>query len=386
MSIPNFTEKGLLPQGIHLCSGDEFLNKFCSSENRKSYAKTFVNILDFAKKRNAKNIFIGGSFVTDKKNPSDIDCLIEFYKDRQIPEFIDCPISGETSIDILYSSAESPNLTDSFITLLSLHKFGGENVGIIQIDLNSKTEPWVIHFTPGYEELEIITRFYSDRHIIERLNKKGVLVTIHGLYSRAEWNMELLPAASSQGWVVAPYIYEENNLRLLFESGKRESIIEGFRNWIYQIASRYQTNISIIAHSFGTYIISKYIQEFGADCCPVNFDSIILTGSIINSNFNWDDFKGRRVGRVLNIVASKDDVVRFMPEDDWKTFVGIDKICGRSGRDGYNFSSKNNIVSEKKIDILNHTNIIKKDIIDTIMIPFINVNMGILNYEKDNII
>ena len=386
MAIPDFTHNGTLPPGIHLCSGTEFIDRFCKGEKRESFRKTIINILDFAQNKQARNIFVGGSFVTTKKNPSDIDCLIEFYKDRQIPAFIDCPISEETTIDILYSSAESRNLTDSFITLLSSAKYTVEKVGVIQIDLNYSQEPWQVVFTPDDTEMEIIVRMYSERRIIERINKRGVLVTIHGLYSRAEWNMNVLPVASSQGWIVAPYIYDKNDYNLIFNSTKRREIIERFRNWIYEIRRKYQTNVSVVAHSFGTYIIAKYISEFGSDDCPVTFDSIILLGSIIKSDFNWDLYKGSVVGRVLNMVAPQDEIIKYMPEKEWKRIIGIDQICGRTGRDGFNIDgSVNTILTQKKINILTHTNAIKQDIIDTIIMPFVNVNKGIFEYEEDKI-
>lgn len=378
MSIPNFTEQGILPEGIHQCSGNEFITRFCSKGSRDKFRKSFINILDFAKDKSARNVFIGGSFITDKEEPSDIDCLIEFYLDRQIPSFIDCPLADNTCIDILYSSAESRNLTDSFICLFGKEKYRKEKKGIIQIQLDSTTEPWKVIFTPDDDQLEIISRTYSDRRIIERLNNKGILVSIHGLYTRAEWNKDIMPIASSQGWIVAPYIYDKNDFKLLLNKDKRQKIVDDFRDWIYDLKMRYEKNISIVAHSFGTYIIAKYLSGFSDEYCPISLDSIILTGGIITPDFDWDQFQAKSVGRVLNIVALGDDAVKYMPEGDWKRLFGMDTMFGRSGLDGHNLSDKNKIVTEKQLNILTHTNAIKKDIIETIIMPFMNANHGIL--------
>lgn len=47
------------------------------------------------------------------------------------------------------------------------------------------------------------------------------------------------------------------------------------------------TKISVIAHSFGTYIIGAYLAGF-EDKPPVNFETIILTGSILSEEYDWD--------------------------------------------------------------------------------------------------
>lgn len=353
MPIPQFDNTGYLPSGIHLCSGEEFLERFCSSESRKTFTKTVVHILDFAKDRGARNIFVGGSFITNKENPSDIDCLIEFYLDRQIPSFLDTPMAGGTMIDILYSSAESKNLTDSFIKLLSSKKYGEGEVGLIQIQLDEGTKPWKVVFTPDGSELEIIKRFYCDRHIIDISKQRGVLV-----------------------------IYDKNNFQLLFNSSRRQEVLEPFRDWIYRLYCKYERRLSIICHSYGTHLIASYLDSFSDEFCPVDIDTIVLTGGIISPNFDWDRFRPKSVGRVLNIVASQDEAVKFMPNGEWKKIIGISSISGRSGLDGYDFNNKNSIVTEKKIDILNHSNIIKRDIVETIIMPFINANYGIKDLES----
>jgi hypothetical protein len=64
MMLPEFDTNGKLPEGIHICSGQDFLEKFCGSEERKKYTKPICDIFDFAKERNAAHIFAGWSFIT----------------------------------------------------------------------------------------------------------------------------------------------------------------------------------------------------------------------------------------------------------------------------------------------------------------------------------
>ena len=39
MTIHSFDNRGKLPKGIHICSGYEFINRFCASDNRKQFEK-----------------------------------------------------------------------------------------------------------------------------------------------------------------------------------------------------------------------------------------------------------------------------------------------------------------------------------------------------------
>ena len=72
MKIPDFTNEGKLPSGIHICSGNDFIDKFCSTDIRKNFEKPISDILDYAKERGAVELFIGGSFVTANKKPRDL--------------------------------------------------------------------------------------------------------------------------------------------------------------------------------------------------------------------------------------------------------------------------------------------------------------------------
>ncbi len=64
-SIPAYNNQGHLPKGIHRCSGEEFLERFCEGDdNRVGFYKAITDIFDFSKERRAKYIFVGGSFIS----------------------------------------------------------------------------------------------------------------------------------------------------------------------------------------------------------------------------------------------------------------------------------------------------------------------------------
>ncbi|MCL2115698.1 MAG: hypothetical protein FWH29_05710 [Methanobrevibacter sp.] len=81
MAIPNFTSIGYLPEGYHKTTLKEFEEKFSKNKSKKrqkimkAYKKHLKEIL---RTKLAIEQWVNGSFVTDKKEPGDIDLLTEF--------------------------------------------------------------------------------------------------------------------------------------------------------------------------------------------------------------------------------------------------------------------------------------------------------------------
>lgn len=371
-----YNKDGYLDSGIHTMSADDFLETFCYKGNRKEYTKAVVNIFDFAKEKGAKRIIIGGSFLSTKEKPGDLDCMIVFYKDIFIPSFVDCAQMDNIEYDILYASEQTPELVDSYIKLITTDDHGFDDRGVVEVLLYDKIKPWKVKFMPADDDMEVISRIYSQRTFIERNKRRGILVVIHGLRTNAKWLSNLTPACNKQGWIVAPFIYD-NPPQLLFSSEGRTKVVEEFREWIYKIRCKYHpSDISVVSHSFGTYIITKYIEGFkNEEFLPISIETLILTGGIINPSYKWNEHIPNKVGRVLNIVAGKDDAVKYMPNNDWKKLIGLDPLFGQCAIAGFNDSSDK--VVNRKIDILTHTNIFKDDFIEQIMLPYLNANNGI---------
>lgn len=353
---------------------DEFIDTFCAG-SRKKYTKAIVNIFDFARYKGATRIIVGGSFISTNGNPSDLDCMIVFYNERQIPDFVDCAQMDELSYDILYGSEDQPRSIDTFIHLMASKRSFGEKVGVVEVLIADCRKPWKIVFQPSEEEMEIISRVYSERTFIERNKRRGVLIVVHGINTNAKWLSNLVPELNSQGWIVAPFIYD-NPVSLLANRSQRGKVIEEFREWAYEIRNKYSENgnrISALGHSFGTYIITKYFDGYRSEeFAPISLDSLVLTGSIINPSFDWNALIPFKVNNVLNIVAPRDGAVKFMPSADWKKAIGMDTLCGKGAIEGIDKTSDK--VVNRRIEILTHTNIFKDDFIQRILLPYINAN------------
>lgn len=84
MSIPALDERGLLPAGIHQGSWAEIERVFATSAHRAKLlhsAKAFIcRPGEFWQAADGLDLWIGGSFVTDKPTPSDIECTVALTK------------------------------------------------------------------------------------------------------------------------------------------------------------------------------------------------------------------------------------------------------------------------------------------------------------------
>ena len=91
MAIPKFNTYGLLPPGIHPATMGEVENVFAFSAKRRSLIEDGLKpVAKELAKMGASELYVDGSFVTEKPSPNDIDgfVLAEFTSDlyRQIAE------------------------------------------------------------------------------------------------------------------------------------------------------------------------------------------------------------------------------------------------------------------------------------------------------------
>ena len=75
--IPPFDENGYLPPGIHPATLDEVAERFGQeSELRRDQMESLRWLVDAARRSGAERLVINGSFVTDRPEPNDVDCVL----------------------------------------------------------------------------------------------------------------------------------------------------------------------------------------------------------------------------------------------------------------------------------------------------------------------
>lgn len=107
MPIPNFTEYGLLPQGIHSCNFMEAENFFCTNDRRRTIWQGLRNaILEMhSYQLTGGALLVDGSFVTDKNIPNDVEVIYDVTN-------IDAPI--ERAKAILFFQEKHEFLKDNY--------------------------------------------------------------------------------------------------------------------------------------------------------------------------------------------------------------------------------------------------------------------------------
>ena len=75
--IPAFNDDGYLPPGIHYANIDEIDARFGQdSELRQVQMQSLRWLVDLAWRAGVLRIVVNGSFVTDKMEPNDVDCVV----------------------------------------------------------------------------------------------------------------------------------------------------------------------------------------------------------------------------------------------------------------------------------------------------------------------
>jgi hypothetical protein len=78
MPLPAFTERGILPEGIHHCTLDEAQQLLCANDTRETIWNGLMGFMVWATQYPAPDAFLlDGSFVTDKPLPGDIDVVVD---------------------------------------------------------------------------------------------------------------------------------------------------------------------------------------------------------------------------------------------------------------------------------------------------------------------
>lgn len=84
--IPSCNDDGYLPPGIHRATLEEIAARFGQeSELRRAQMESLRWLVELAWRAGVQRIIVNGSFVTDKLEPNDVDCVLligpEFPRD-----------------------------------------------------------------------------------------------------------------------------------------------------------------------------------------------------------------------------------------------------------------------------------------------------------------
>lgn len=135
--------------------------------------------------------------------------------------------------------------------------------------------------------------------------KKPVVVLIHGIRDHALWQQEIRDTLEAAGFKVISTNYGRFDLfRFLMPFGYfREKAIAEILNQIKSVFfSNSDSSVSVIAHSFGTYVFGHIIRNN----FDLKFHRVIFCGSVLKYNFPFEQIQDRFLPDILNEVGTRD--------------------------------------------------------------------------------
>lgn len=188
------------------------------------------------------------------------------------------------------------------------------------------------------------------------MKRRQVVISLHGIRTRGEWQKKITPYLERVKHYPLDYgMFYAICLALPFMRNRK---IKWFRDEYNRIVQENHGTIpSVIAHSFGTYILTSAMNIF----TDIKFDKIVLMGSIVDKEYCFDEkYENNQYTKLLNIVC---------PRDLWVKLAHLILRLGDSGVcDFVNAKEKTSHVYEK----MGHSDMLGIDVFVNKVVPFIH--------------
>jgi hypothetical protein len=137
--------------------------------------------------------------------------------------------------------------------------------------------------------------------------QRDLVILVHGIRDIARWQSEIRDTLERHGFLVELTNYDRMNLiefllPIPFTYFRRIAIDTVWTQIRHAQSLHPRSRVSIIAHSFGTYIIAELLRsEF-----DIRFFKVIFCGSVVRYNFPLEQFGTRYNDSILNEVGTAD--------------------------------------------------------------------------------
>lgn len=135
--------------------------------------------------------------------------------------------------------------------------------------------------------------------------QKNIVVLIHGILTHAVWQERLAQRLTTEADIEAfPIGYGFLDvLRFWFPFLTRQGPINKVTRELRTLRTSYpNAKISVVAHSFGTYIMAQILSEE----TDIQINRLQLCGSIVPEKYRWDKVSSRISGKVINDAGTRD--------------------------------------------------------------------------------
>lgn len=183
-----------------------------------------------------------------------------------------------------------------------------------------------------------------------------MVISVHGIRTAARWQKDLADYLGTHSIRHRSHDFGHYSLLRFASDRSRQTKIDEFYSFYSQLLREkdtgidvfnYRTRPSVIAHSFGTYIVGHAMQKYP----DIQFDKVIICGSILPTEFDWSTlFHRDQVNFVRNEYSAK---------DVWASRVGaFIPDTGPSGVQG--FPSLSKVVSQERFEYFKHSDYFRR--------------------------
>jgi O-acetyl-ADP-ribose deacetylase (regulator of RNase III) len=224
--------------------------------------------------------------------------------------------------DTLIRSVDDPTRLQSEILRLQIHKAYLERTLLKYDDLERGES------SPENQARQAFLKREEDalRAELATLGTTGrsLVLSVHGIRTRGQWQKAITRFLEDAGFSHEPHDYGRFGLLRFMWPAARHREVERFRALYESATARTATgHPSVIAHSFGTLIVTDAIANY-----DLRFDQVIFCGGIVKPDYDWAGaLRGGFVKRVLNDHGRQDiwaRVARYIVSE-----------AGRSGLSGF---------------------------------------------------
>jgi pimeloyl-ACP methyl ester carboxylesterase len=149
-----------------------------------------------------------------------------------------------------------------------------------------------------------------------------LVILVHGINTRAIWMSELRHALEQTGFAVAQTSFGKFSLPQFLSplTGSRDEAVKRVlgdirtARTVFQMAHGFEPKkMSVIAHSFGTYVVSRILLEEPG----LQWDRVIFCGSVVREDFPLDKVLARFRHPLLNEIGTKDYLPALAESAGW---------------------------------------------------------------------
>lgn len=206
-----------------------------------------------------------------------------------------------------------------------------------------------------YQIIENTKKLINSNIKNELNNKNKLLISVHGIRTFGQWQNTLTNIINENSNSIIHHSYKYNFFDILSFINpfiRRKKANELISKIKYSIDSNIDKKIYLIGHSFGTYIIAKFIEN---NAFENHIDLVILSGSVLSSEYDIQNKLSPKVNKIINDCGTRDIILIInkififgLGDSGRKGFLGVnsDKIINRYFKGGHSLyfeDNKNNI-------------------------------------------